>query len=173
MKTISHFFLLLIFLGTFLSVRGQEDKTPAFTEIDEVITTLYNVISGPPGERDWALFRSLFHEHGTMGAVHVSKEGERDFRYFTTQTYIDRNGPFFTKNGFFEEELGREIRHYGGVAQVFTAYQFRLREDGEVAQKGINCIQLVYDANRWFITNIVWEAESPENPIPARMLSKN
>lgn len=159
-------------LSFFSITNAQNNENSDFAEIDSVITTLYKVISGPAGERNWNLFKSLFHEKATMGAIRISKEGTRNFSYFDVDGYVERNGPFFKDNGFYEEELGREVKIFGGVAQVFTSYQFRLNDDIKIVQRGINCIQLVFDVNRWYITNIVWEAETVNNKIP-KLLSNN
>lgn len=144
---------------------GQQDD---FAEgVDHTIQTLYEVISGPAGERNWARFDSLFHPNATMGATIVQKDGSRIFRSFTPQQYKEQNGPFFLKNGFYETELWREENRFGGIAQVYTAYGFSFEENGLFQQTGINAVQLVYD-DRWKIINIVWEAATEANPLPER-----
>jgi hypothetical protein len=36
--------------------------------------------------------------------------------------------------------------------------------------RGINSFQLMNDGSRWWVVTIFWEAERPDNPIPARYL---
>lgn len=157
---------LLVVCSCFIFGALSAQSTQRYSDIDPLIKDLYAVISGPAGDRDWAKFNSLFHVEGTMGATQVSEEGERTFAYFTPAQYIERNGKFFEENGFFEEEIARKTQVFGGVAQVFTSYQFRLKADGPIAKQGINCIQLAMEKGRWWITNIIWEAASDENPLP-------
>jgi hypothetical protein len=156
----------LMFVCLFVMSNLSAQTMERYAEIDPVIKDLYAVISGPAGERDWVKFNQLFHETAMMGATQVSEEGESTFVDFTPAQYIERNGAFFEKNGFFEEEIARKTQVFGGVAQVFTAYQYRLKVEGPVAKQGINCIQLAKEKGRWWITNIIWEAASEGNPLP-------
>ena len=64
------------------------------------------------------------------------------------------------------EEIARKTQIFGGVAQVFTSYQYKLKADGPIEKQGINCIQLAREKGRWWITNIIWEAASEKNPLP-------
>lgn len=141
-------------------------STERYNEIDPLIKDLYDVISGPSGARDWDKFKSLFHSEATMGATQVQEDESRTFVYFTPSQYIERSGKYFEENGFFEEEIARKSQFFGGVAQVFTSYQYKLKADGPIAKQGINCIQLAREKGRWWITNIIWEAASDKNPLP-------
>ncbi len=143
-----------------------------YVDIDRVITTLYDVISGPPGERNWKLFLSLFHDDANMGSITFDQEGASSFRSFTPKEYIDRNGKYFVENGFYEEEVKRKVNLYGHIAQVWTSYQILTGEDGPVRLKGINAIQLVFENNMWKITNIIWQAENENFPLPLDMSEK-
>lgn len=154
-------------------VWSQSNEASRYSDINTVITELYNVISGPSGERDWVLFKSLFHSNATMGAIRVSNTGERNFVYFTPDEYISRNDGFFKTNDFYEKELGRKVNLFGGLAQVFTAYEYRLNYNQKIKVRGVNCIQLIFEKERWFITSIVWEEESAKNKIPSDMINTN
>jgi hypothetical protein len=140
------------------------------SSIDNIIAALYAVISGPAGERDWIRFRNLYHEKAYMGAVVKTPAGQVVYRSFTPDEYVKANGPFMLKNAFFEEELGRTVNQYTKIAQVFTSYQYRLKEDGPVEERGINSLQLVYFNDRWWITSIIWEDEGKENPLPEKFI---
>ncbi len=43
----------------------------------------------------------------------------------------------------------------------------RTGDDGAFVRRGINSIQLMWEKNRWWLLSIIWDDESPENPIPA------
>lgn len=139
--------------------------------VDAVISTLYDVISGPAGERNRERFYSLFKPEARMQAMAPTGSGPYMVS-MTPQEYQEKNAPFFLKSAFIEEEIGRKETRFGEIAHVWSAFQFRTKETGEPEERGINSIQLVYDQNRWWITNLLWNSETPENQIPKEMLEK-
>jgi len=73
--------------------------------------------------------------------------------------------------GFFEREAARRTDCFGNVCHVFSTYESRhAPSDAAPFQRGINSIQLLRDGNRWWIASVVWDAERPDNPIPAQYL---
>jgi len=171
-RSLKYIIAIVCFIISFNITAQKNNTSNDLSKINSVITNLYQVISGPAGKRDWTYFKSLFHENGTMGSVQISNDGIRNFRFLGLDDYITSSGSFFEKNGFYEEEIGREVKVFGGVAQVFTVYQFRLNDDPKIAQRGVNCIQLIFDKGRWYITNIVWEGETSNNQIPQQLIKK-
>ncbi len=151
---------------------SKNNTSSPIEDIDRVITTLYDVISGPPGERDWNLFLSLFRDDATMGSIAFDREGTSSFRTFTPKEYVERNGKYFSENGFYEEEVKRKVNLYGYIAQVWTSYQILTGKNGSVRLKGINAVQLVFENDTWKITNIVWQAENDDFPLPHDMSEK-
>lgn len=145
-------------------------KPEDVASIDAIIGTLYSVISGPAGDRDWERFISLFTPEANMAALATTPSGVAYF-IMTPEEYQERNAPVFQQTGFFEEEIGRKTDRYGNIAQIFSAYQYKLQKEGPVAQRGINSIQLAFFQNRWWITSILWNAEE-EDEIPAEYLNK-
>jgi hypothetical protein len=140
--------------------------------VDAIVKALYDVISGPAGERDWNRFQALFTPQASMRAVVTNKEGVSRYMRFSPQEYQERNGAQFMKAGFFEEELGRQQTTFGEMAHVWSAYQYRFSQNEPVQQRGINSIQLVYEGGRWWVANILWNTEKPNNPIPAELVKK-
>lgn len=138
--------------------------------INAIVTSLYDVISGPAGPRDWDRMKSLFKPLADMSAVANTPSGKQ-YVTMTPEEYTQKNGPMFMKTGFWEEELGRQVFRFGDVASVQTAYQYRLKEDGPVQQRGVNLVQLVRDEGRWWITDIIWTTESDDNKIPESLLN--
>ncbi len=162
-----------------LKLRDQWLKANAATarpedvaSVDAIIQSLYEVISGPAGERDWERFYSLFKTDAKMSAFFKSQNGMNQFSSMTPEEYKIQNGPFFSQSGFWEEELGRDELRFGEMVHVFSAYASRLSENGEADQRGVNSIQLVYDQNRWWIVSLIWNAESEDNKIPNSLLEK-
>lgn len=139
--------------------------------IDGIINSMYEVISGPAGPRDWQRNASLFKPEAKLAAFGKNKDGKLVYVTMTQEEYRQRNEPFFMENGFWEKEIGRKVFRFGEIATVQTAYQYRLQADGEPEQRGVNSVQLVYDQGRWWITSITWNSERDDNPIPEQLLS--
>lgn len=140
------------------------------SSVDAIVKSLYDVISGPAGERNWKRFHSLFKPESRMAAISGPADGPLSMVSMTPKEYQEKNGPHFMRSGFYEEELGRRTQEFGEIAHIWSAYQFRLQENEQPAQRGINSIQLVYDQSRWWITSILWNSERPSNEIPEEML---
>jgi predicted metalloprotease with PDZ domain len=154
-------------------LNNHEAKPPVadpadVAEIDQVIKTLYGVISGPAGPRDWSRFRSLFHREAFMAAFNA----KRELRKFSPIQYVQGNGPFFLQNSFTEKEIGRTVNQFGNIAQVFTSYEYEAGTNPPAHKRGINSIELVKENGRWFIMSITWDEESKEQPIPSAYLNK-
>lgn len=146
---------------------------PAFEDPDAVIEQMYDVLSGPPGDRDWELFQSLFHEDSVMGAAETDAQGHQTYRSVTPEEYKERNDAFFRTQGFYVEEIHRITEQFGDIMHLFSTYKYRLDGGGleqpaglEQSGRGINSIQLVRDANRWWIISIQYTNERPDLPLP-------
>lgn len=142
--------------------------------LDSTIKTLYAVISGEKGqERDWELMKFLFHPDAKLIPSGKNMEGIYQARYMTVEDYITTSGKWLIENGFFEKEINRTTNTFGNITQIFSTYEsFKSEADEKPFMRGINSIQLLNDGNRWWILNIYWTQESPENPIPKEYLPK-
>ena len=140
--------------------------------IDAIIAALYDVISGPAGEaRDWDRFRSLFAPEARLiptSAATDSTSGRA--RYMTAEQYVAGAGASIEERGFFEGEIGRVTERFENIAHAFSAYESRWTAEGDVFQRGINSIQLMWDGERWWVTNIMWRGVAPEVAIPEQYL---
>jgi len=160
---------------TIVTSWGQVDSTPPETVAteDAIIANLYQVISGPAGEkRDWDLMRGLFQEDARLQAMARDQEGNPRLLSMTVEDYIERNGPYLEQEGFFEVELHRKTDRFGNIVQIFSTYASKRTEDGPVFQRGINSIQLIKKDDRYYIVNILWNAEYEDTPIPAKYLTR-
>ncbi|NND15269.1 MAG: hypothetical protein HKN89_02965 [Eudoraea sp.] len=140
--------------------------------LDSTIEALYGVISGPKGqERDWDLFRYLFHPEARLIVSGKGEDGQYGSRYITIDNYIESASKWMVENGFYEKELHRVTERFGPIAHVFSSYEsFRTKEDAEPFMSGINSIQLMHTGKRWMIINIYFTQETEENPIPEKYL---
>ncbi len=158
--------------GTAPAVAANQDADPAdVASQDAIIGALYDVISGPPGPRDWDRFRSLFAPGARLAAVRPPRDGQPGGLWVgSPDDYVERNGPFFLENGFFESELARTSERFGGIAHAFSTYESRREPGAEPFARGINSIQLHHDGRRWWIVTVLWDSERPGQPIPPRYL---
>ena len=69
--------------------------------LDAMVAAIYDVISGPPGARDWNRFNSLFAKDARLIAVRVPKEGGKpDLAVMTPTDYAARGGNIFWNTDF-------------------------------------------------------------------------
>jgi hypothetical protein len=138
--------------------------------VDAIVAALYDVISGPAGKaRDWNRLHSLFAPQARMLAVGNRPDGSSPAAVMTVDDYIGRVTKPFADNGFYEREAARSTDAFGPIAHVFSTYESRHAPgDAKPFQRGINSIQLTFDGRRWWIANLVWRAETEQQPLPAR-----
>jgi hypothetical protein len=129
--------------------------------IDQAIRGVYEVISGPPGQkRDFDKMRSLFAPGATLKAI-----GPKGLRGGSLEDYIGRNKDVLEREGFTERELGRRVELWGGLATAWSAYDGRTA-NGSFHERGINSFQLVKIDGKWLVASILWQEETPDNPLP-------
>ena len=134
--------------------------------VESLLAALYDVISGPPGERDWNRLRSLFMPNARLISAEKTPSGEVRVRPNTVEDYVRLAGAYFLKNGFFEKPIVSRVQTFGNVAQVFSSYESRHAPGEAPFARGINSFQLAYDGKRWWVVNILWDEERPDNPLP-------
>lgn len=139
--------------------------------IEGIVKASYVTISGGVGvPRQWGRDRTLFASSVQYVSLSKSKAGEVRARTSDYQKYLNESDGFMVNEGFTEVELGREIRRFGNVATVLSSYEGRVQSTGKVVTRGVNIFSLYYDGKRWWIQTMMWDEESPENPIPANLL---
>jgi hypothetical protein len=135
--------------------------------IDAAIRGVYEVISGPPGQkRDFDRMRSLFAPGATMKAI-----GPKGLHGGSVEDYIARDKDILEREGFTERELGRRLELWGGLATAWSSYDGRTA-NGSFHERGINSFELVKIDGKWLIASILWQEETPDNPLP-RDLNKD
>ena len=133
--------------------------------IDRTIRGVYEVISGPPGQkRDFERMRSLFAPGATLKAI-----GPKGLHGGSLEDYISRNKDVLEKEGFTERELGRRTEVWGGLATAWSAYDGRTA-NGSFHERGINSFQLVKIDGKWVVASILWQEETPANPLPRELI---
>jgi hypothetical protein len=139
--------------------------------IDAILASLYATISGPAGPRDWDRLRGLCLPGARLIPCRRAAEGTVTARVLSVEEFIKTSEPALRQRGFFEREIHRRVERFGAVAHVFSTYESRhAAGDAEPFARGINSIQLFHDGARWWIVTIFWDAERPDQPIPADYL---
>ncbi|MDB9782726.1 hypothetical protein OAB88_06450 [Winogradskyella sp.] len=163
---------LLLFSSFILNAQETKDYHKNVATLDRTIETLYEVISGDKGvERNWDLFKHLFHENAKLIPTGKTDDGKITTRYMSPEDYINTSGKWLFENGFHEVELSRKTETFGNITHVFSTYHsFKRKNDRKPFMRGVNSIQLLNDGKRWWIINIYWMQESKENPIPEEYL---
>jgi hypothetical protein len=174
--------LALLALGSAPAVAQQSPPservpTPApedVATIDGAVAAIYAAISGPAGQpRDWDRFRSVMHPDARLIPTGPTPTGGRGANFWSVGDYVERAGTQLEANGFFENEIGRRTDRYGSVVHLMSAYESLRTADGEPFARGVNSFQLFWDGSRWWVMNIFWEQETPENPIPADLIGSS
>ena len=150
--------LIVLFCGIGFGTDSYTQSSN-YTSPDTLIDAVYEIISGPKGDRDWNAFHALFHEDARMGSTVIGNDGEYRFVSFSPKEYQEKNTSVFQKTDFYEKELSRETVAYGGLLFVNSEYEFRFHPKGQVIQSGRNFIQLVQEKGRWWIISLVWEGK--------------
>lgn len=133
--------------------------------IDAAIRGLYDVISGPPGQkRDFDRMRSLFAPGATMKAI-----GPKGLHGGSVEDYIARDRDILEREGFTECELGRRLQVWGGLATAWSSYDGRTA-NGSFHERGINSFELVKIDGKWVIASILWQEQTPDNPLPSDLI---
>jgi hypothetical protein len=133
--------------------------------IDGMIRAYYEVVSGPPGPRDWARDATLYRPGTRFVALGTSPEGQLTVREMDHQGYVNWSDAILGK-GFFEKETRREEWRWGNLAQVRSSYETRQTADGPVVNRGVNLLELMHDGKRWWITAAMWQDETKDLKLP-------
>ena len=140
---------------------------PADVEsIDAIIAALYDVISGPAGERDWNRFRSLFAPNATLSPMAPRGDGSTPVTVISPEQYVQWGGAYFVDNAFYEREAARHLERFGNVANAMSFYQSRHAAEEEPFTRGVNTITLLHDGNRWYVLSIAWDEVREGLPAP-------
>jgi len=154
-------------IGALMLLAGAAAQPAAnadLAEIDKAVHAVYDVISGPPGQkRDFDRMRALFAPGATLKAI-----GPKGLSGGTVEDYITRNSAILEKEGFTERELGHRVELWGNLATVWSSYDGRTA-NGSFHERGINSFQLVKVDGKWLVASILWQEETPAFPLPADM----
>lgn len=130
--------------------------------IDGVMRAFYEVVNvAPDQKRQWGRDRTLYAPWVRFVAIGAERT------VFDHQAFVDDTEPL-VRAGFSEQELKRTTLQYGNIAHVASSYQTHSVSSG--SSRGVNFVQLYFDGQRWWVSNVVWQTEDADHPIPAALL---
>ena len=142
---------------------------PSTKTLDELVVAVYANVSGPY-DQDRTCFRSMFLPDARLSPISKAKDSSSyAARNLTVEDWIS----LVSKRGngsFFEKGTVNKVEQYGSLAHIWSTYESRHEPNGAPFARGINSIQAVYDGTRWQVQAILWQAETPDTPLPAKYL---
>jgi hypothetical protein len=119
---------------------------------EAIIGAMYQTISADPGEqRNWERFRELFFDKAEM-LIGMQSSQFSGIIASDIETIITQTDSAYGKTGFHEIEIAQDIVKYGGMANVYSSFEIKLKTtDDKPLMKGLNHFQLLFDGDRWWI----------------------
>jgi hypothetical protein len=161
-----------IFSAADLAAKVPAPNAEDVKSMDGILRAVYDVISGPAGNRDWKRFRSLFLPQGRFTQVGKGPDGATFVISWNVEEFVRDAGEVFSKQPFYENAIVNQPESYGNMAQVFSSYESRHAPGEKPFERGINGIQLLNDGTRWWVISIAWDSERADNPLPAKFAKK-
>jgi hypothetical protein len=124
--------------------------------LDSILLALYDVISGPAGERDWDRCANLFAPGARMVVLRNADAKLIHPQVMTPADYAEHAAPFFAKTAFYEIEVERKVERFGPLVHAWSSYESRHDPAEEPFDRGVNSIQVFDDGQRWWILTVTW-----------------
>jgi hypothetical protein len=155
------------------AVHAQEPTTatpvcPSTATLDQLIKAIDSAITGP-ANRDRTCFRALFLPDARLIPIRIAPDGTPTPSILTVEDWVNA----VAKRGtdmFHEHQLNVRTESWAHIAHLWSTYETKIGSDDKPTDRGINSIQAIYDGKQWHIIEIVWQAEVPTDPVPAKYL---
>jgi hypothetical protein len=141
---------------------------PATPTLPDLIKAVDAAVSGP-GNKDRTCMRQIFTADARLIPYAKGKDGNWAPHILTLDDWITA----VAKRGdkvFYEKQVKYSVEEYGHIAHLWSTYEVRDTPDGKAEMRGINSMQAIYDGTQWKLIQILWEAETPDEPLPAKFL---
>ena len=141
---------------------------PSTATLPELLKAVDEAVSGP-GNKDRTCLRQILTPDARLIPVGKGQDGTWAPHVLTVDDYVTR----VAKRGdkvFYERQVKYSVEQYGHIAHLWSTYEVRDTPDGKAEIRGINSMQAVYDGAQWRLIEILWQAETPDEPIPAKYL---
>lgn len=137
--------------------------------IEAVVKAFYEAISAESGHKlDRTRLRSLFVPDGRIAAaIPPRKNLPADVIFRTPDQYADDSDAYTTAHGFFDSTPAYRTEFFGLMAHVYSTYESRAHpSDEKPMARGVKSFELLKSGDRWWIVEVYWDAERPDNPLP-------
>ena len=158
---------------TLLCGMACQFNTSETAALDQLISAIDAAVSGP-ADKDRTCFRQLFLPDARLIPIRIAADGTATPVLLTVDGWIDA----VAKRGsavFYEHQVKVRTESWAHMAHLWSTYETRTTPEGKppegkVLDRGINSIQAVFDGKRWQVIEILWQAETPADPVPAKYL---
>jgi hypothetical protein len=114
--------------------------------VDHLVVSLYDVVSGPAGQRDWDRFRALFVPDGRLAWIVPESAATKDAParkgdavFLTPDMFMQQNDSYFKTNGFFERSIVKRVEEFGNLVEVWSTKESRdAKDDAQPSSRGID-----------------------------------
>ena len=149
--------------------------------VDHLVASLYDVVSGPAGQRDWERFRALFVPDGQIAWINPESAATKDIPaskgdavFLTPDMFAQQNAPYFKVHSFFERSLVKRVEEFGNLAEVWSTKESRdAKDDAQPSSRGIDSFQIVHAHGLFWIASLIFDDERPGATLPAKYLKKD
>lgn len=158
-----------LFLFLYASVFGQtldEKYGKDVKSIDAIIDAYYEVISGSSKD-PWQFERDKFMHSANAVIIRIDDEGKAEFHSLEAEYIPIGLNP---REDLYEIELKRDVRRFGNIAQVWSAFEIRTDREAPTNNRGLNSIQLHFENERWFIDSWTVQMETVNNTLVKEFL---
>ena len=111
----------------------------------------------------------MFPTDARLIPIRIAADGTATPHILTVQDWIDA----VAKRGstvFYEHQIKVRSESWAHLAHLWSTYTTSETAGGKPIDRGINSIQAVYDGKQWHVIEIVWQAETPAEPVPGKYL---
>ena len=136
-----------------------------------IIAALSASISSEAGQQpDWQRFRSLFVPGaGRMIITRVPKDAAADVTVLSMEDYIARSSGNTARASFFEIPIAYDVQSFGRMTHVYESYGLHHARNDKPYVRGVNSFELLSDGTRYYVLQVYWDTERPDNPLPAAL----
>ncbi|HEX3438607.1 MAG TPA: hypothetical protein VHT24_17690 [Pseudacidobacterium sp.] len=141
---------------------------PSTKTLDDLIKALDDAISGP-ADKDRTCLRQLLVPEARLIPVGKAKDGTITPHILTVDDWIQRVAAR-GHEALYEHQVKYSSEVYGNIAHLWSTYEIRPTPDGKPEMRGINSIQAFHNGTEWKVVEVLWQAETSEEPIPRQYL---
>jgi hypothetical protein len=139
---------------------------------ETVVSELYATLSFSAGQTiERKRVSSLFAPGARLIFAGQNADKSSGETTYSVETFLDFAAAKGQARRREERELWRRVERFGNIADVFSAYELSF-DAGEplktVRRRGINSAQLIFDGKKWRIVSLIWDIETPNNPLPTQ-----